>query len=160
MATTAHSTISAHTVMWGTPIVRYVNPASTYKPGDAVYLTAAATATALDSDTAVCKLVKPFFLEFKPRIASTMARKDCDDTYATTDSVPMIIAANGHPIRMVGHIADPGAAKQAGHTFMASATANVVQITAGAGTADIVTMPIWNAKALANGDTYAELFYY
>ena len=137
MANTAHSQISAATVISGTPMIRWTNLASTYKPADWVYLTAAITATHLDSDTAICNFSKPFQLEFKPRIiGTTMARKDSDDTYLATDLVPVILGSRVPAfITTVAKNTDPSGTKYAGHGFMASATAG-----------DIALMADWTAS--------------
>lgn len=132
MADTAHSQISAGTVINGTPMIRWVLPASTYKPADWVYLTAAITATHLDSDAAaICNFVKPFQLEFKPRVSTAMARKDCDDAYAATDQVPMILGSRVPAfITTVAKVTDIGGAKYPGHAFVASTTAGDIELLA------------------------------
>lgn len=133
MANTAHSQITAGTVISGTPMIKWVNPVTTtYTPADWVYLTAAITATHLDSDTAICNFGKPFQLEFKPRVTTAMARKDCDDTYAaTTDIIPMILGSRVPAfITTVAKITDPNATIYPGHAFMASATAGDIGLMA------------------------------
>lgn len=133
MANTAHSQIQAATVISGTPMIKWSNLASTYKPADWVYFTAAVTATHLDSDAAaICNFVKPFQLEFKPRvIGSTMARKDSDDTYLATDSVPVILGSRVPAfITTVAKITDPSGTKYGGHAFMASTTAGDIDLMA------------------------------
>ena len=139
MSNTAHSQITAGTVISGTPMIRWTNLASTYKPADWVYLTAAVTATHLDSDSAtICNFVKPFQLEFKPRIiGTTMARKDADDTYLATDLVPVILGIRVPAfITTVAKVTNPGGTKFAGHAFMASTTAG-----------DIALMADWTASS-------------
>lgn len=132
MANTAHSQISAGTVISGTPMIKWSNLASTYKPADWVYFTAAVTATHLDSDVAICNFGKPFQLEYKPRIiGSTMARKDCDDTYLAADLVPVILGSRVPAfITTIAKVTDPSGTKYAGHAFMASATAGDIDLMA------------------------------
>jgi len=159
MATTAHTTISPATIIKGTPYVRSVKPANTYKPADACYLTAEATATHLDTDTAVCKLIKPAFLEFMPRIVASV-RKDPDDAYATTDVVNLILGGVSGPLKMVIKLEDPAATLYPGHSIMASDTAGSVEKSAGAGTADIIDPPLYLAVSTVTGDTYATAWMY
>lgn len=161
MANTAHSQISAGTVISGTPMIRWVLPVSTYKPADWVYLTAAITATHLDSDTAICNFGKPFQLEFKPRVTTAMARKDVDDVYAATDQVPMILGSRVPAfITTVAKVTNPGGTKYSGHAFMASDTAGDIALMAD-WTASTTFYPRirfiingFNTDTIVNTDTY------
>lgn len=159
MANTAHSTISPATVIKGTPYVRTVLPASTYKPADAVYLTAETTATHLATGTGICKLIKPHFLEYMPRITDH-TRKDSDDAYAATEAVNMIIGGVNGPLKMVIKCVDLGATIYPGHNFIASTTAGSVCLNAGAGTADIIDTLIFLAITGINTETYATAWVY
>jgi hypothetical protein len=159
MATTAHTTISPATIIKGTPYVRSIKPASTYKPADACYLTAEATATHQATGTAICKLIKPAFLEFMPRIVASV-RKDADDAYATTDVVNLIIGGEIGPLKLVIKLEDPTATLYPGHNLMPSNTAGSVEKSAGAGTGDIIDPPIYLAVSTVTGDTYATAWMY
>jgi hypothetical protein len=159
MANTAHSIISPATVIKGTPYVRTVLPASTYNPADAVYLTAETTATHLDTDTGICKLIKPHFLEFMPRIMNH-TRKDCDDAYEATEPVNMIIGGVNGPLKMVIKVVDLGDTIYPGHNFMPGSTAGSVSLNAGAGTSDTIDTLIFLAVTGINTDVYATAWVY
>lgn len=154
MVTTAHSTISAATIIKGTPITIVANPASTYKPADAVYMTALAIATHLDSDTAIAKLIKPAFLDYLPRKLAGVT-KGPDDAYAATETLQVIIGGLHGPLKLVIKVTDLGATIQQGHAFMASATAGDVALAASTGTNDLIDPPLYLAVPGVNGDTYA-----
>lgn len=139
MVNNNHSDISAATLIHGVPMVKWLKPASTYLPGTWIYQSAAVTATAIDVSTAVCNLSKPFLLEFKPRVTSAWARKDVDDTYATTDEVPCILGGRKGHIITVAAITDPAATVYPGHCWEPSTTAGeiiamIAHNTSGAGT--------------------------
>jgi hypothetical protein len=159
MADTVHSNKSPATIIKGTPITVTTLPASTYTPGYVVYLTGTAASTGLDTDTAICKLMKGYILEYKPRMTSG-ARKDCDDAYATTDLVPTIIGGLNGPLRLVCKIADPTATLYPGHGMMANATIGTYAKSAGTGTSDTIDIPCYLAEATATGDTVAVVWYY
>ena len=165
MANTAHSQISAGTVISGFPMIKWSNLASTYKPADWVYFTAAITATHLDSDSAaICNFVKPFQLEFKPRVSTAMARKDSDDTYLATDLVPVILGSRTPSfITTVAKTTDIGGTKYSGHAFMASTTAGDITLMAD-WTASTTFYPRvrfiingFNPDTCVSGDTYIKL---
>lgn len=159
MGTTAHSPISPATIIKGTPYIRSVLPTGTYLPADAVYLTAETTATHMDSGTAICKLMKPHFLEFMPRVVAH-ARKDCDDTYETTDVVNMIMGGINGPLKMVIKVVDMGATVYPGHGFMPSSTAGSVIKSTGSGTADVIDPCIFLAVTSVTLDIYATAWMY
>ncbi len=154
MANTAHSTISPSTIIKGTPITIVANPASTYKPADAVYMTAPATATHLDSDTAICKLIKPAFLDYLPRKLAGVT-KETDDAYAATETLQVIIGGLNGPLKLVIKVTDLGATIQQGHGFMASANAGDVSLAASTGTNDLIDPPLYLAVPGITGDVYA-----
>ncbi len=154
MAITAHETISAATIIKGTPITISANPASTYKPADAVYMTAPAIATHLDSDTAICKLIKPAFLDYLPRVVDGVT-KGANDAYAATETLNVIIGGLNGPLKLVIKVTDLGATIQQGHGFMASANAGDVSLSASTGTNDLIDPPLYLAVPGINGDTYA-----
>lgn len=154
MALTTHASISAATIIKGTPITISANPASTYKPADAVYMTAPAIATHLDSGTAICKLIKPAFLDYLPRKVAGVT-KGPNDAYAATETLNVIIGGLNGPMRLVIKVTDLGATIQQGHAFMASGTAGDVSLSAGAGTADIIDPPLYLAVPGVTGDVYA-----
>ncbi len=154
MALTTHQSISASTLIKGTPITIIANPASTYKPADAVYMTAAAVATHLDSDTAIAKLIKPAFLDYLPRKVAGVT-KEANDAYAATETLNVIIGGLHGPLRLVIKVTDLGGTIQQGHAFMASATAGDVALAASTGTNDLIDPPLYLAVAGGNGDTYA-----
>jgi len=162
MANQAHSQIQVATVIDGIPMIKWVHPASTYKPADWVYLTAAITATHLDHATPICRYHKPFQLEFKPRVTSAMARKDCDDPFAATDIVPMIMGGRKGAITTIAKITDPGGTKFAGYAFMASTTAGDITLcntstAASGGSMNQYIMNAFNPETLVSTDTYAKL---
>ena len=164
MANTAHSQIQAATVISGTPMIRWSNLASTYKPADWVYFTAAVTATHLNSATAICNFGKPFCLEFKPRVSTAMARKDCDDTYLAADLVPVILGSRVPAfITTVSKNADPSGTIYPGHAWMASSTAGSIGLMAD-WTASTTFYPRirfiingFNPDTMVTSDTYQKL---
>lgn len=167
MPNTAHSHVCAATVIEGIPIIRWVNPAAASHPGAFHYLTAAATATAYDTSTTVCNYIKPTPLEFKPRVDTTMARKDCDNDFGTSDIVPMILGGKKGPLQIVGYIEDPGATKYPMHSFMGSDTAECIEIAAkeatGATSGNAMlrpVFPIFNIDTIVSTDRFAKLLYY
>ena len=165
MATTAHTAISAGTVISGTPMIKWSNLASTYTPADWVYFTALTTATHLDSDTAICNFGKPFELEFKPRVSTVMARKDSDDTYLAADSVPVILGSKVPAfITTVAKITNPGKTVYSGHAWMASATAGDIGLMADWGSSAAAyfnrirfIVNGFNTDTLVTGDTYMKM---
>jgi hypothetical protein len=64
--------------------------ASTYKPGQIVYESAAGVWTIQANNAG--HLQRSGVIGFKPRVGSDFARKDIDDAYTTTEMVPIIIS--------------------------------------------------------------------
>lgn len=167
MVNTAHSHLSSATVVQGTPIMRSVNPASTYLPGDWCYLSAANTATYADKDTAASQLTKNGVLEFKPRMSSAWARKDCDDTFLATDAVPLILGGRMGPIIVIGKMTDPSGnvfpmtCHEPGGDDGAIKKAALRATGAASGFA-VTSFPqlVWNADTFVSGDTYGKFLMY
>lgn len=160
MVVNAHTTISPATIIKGIPYVRSILPASTYTPADTVYLTGEVAATHLATGTPICKLIKPAFLEFMPRIVAAV-RKDADDQYGTSDVVNMIIGGELGPLKLVVKLENPSDTIYPGHCLMGSNTAGDVEITsATAGDDDIVDFPLYLAVSTVTGDTYATAWMY
>lgn len=165
MADTAHSQVSAATVIDGIPIVRWgLVAAGTETPADWAYWSANITSTALASGTAICLNTKPCLIEFKPRVSTAMARKDCDDVYGTSDLVPHVLGGRRGYITTVAKIEDPSAAIYPGHAWMAGSTAGDIElmeltqlspVVTGSGTA-VRSFIIngFNTEELESGDTY------
>lgn len=165
MADTAHSNVMAATVIDGIPIVRWgLVAAGTETPADWAYWSANITSTALISSTGICLNTKPCLLEFKPRVTSAMARKDCDDLYLATTLVPHILGGRRGYITTVAKIENPGLAVYPGHAWMAGSTAGDIELmeltkvmpeTTGSGTAmRSFCINGFNTETLEDGDTY------
>lgn len=153
MANTTHCALSAATVIEGIPIVKWMNPASTYKPGAFVYPSATATATYKDKDTAASLLFHWMVVEFKPSVASTNARTSADSAYAATDQVPVVCGTRGGSAMVVGIWTDQNAAKYAGHHCIAGDD-GAATVSA---TANIMT-GLRLAEDIADDDTYAKFW--
>jgi hypothetical protein len=156
MAVITHAGISAATVVEGVPVIKWVNPANTYYPGNVCVLTATKTATIADSDTAAHILMHPSILEFKPRVASTNARTSAEDAYAATDEVPMIMCGRRGPVKTVAKVDDQGAALFTNQRMIVSATGGTITVDATAHEETGMHL----ARDLADDDTYCLIWLY
>ncbi|MFX0208515.1 MAG: hypothetical protein ACFFDT_21200 [Candidatus Hodarchaeota archaeon] len=158
MATTLASTLGSNIILEGEDhaIIERGKLASTYSPGDWVYKTAAGTWTHIDSDgAAASQVVKPALVGYKERILSTGAQSTIDTAYTTSDIVPIIKGFKMGTGRVIGKIADPGAAVYANNKWVVSATAGVLEL--GNATdygAGMVEADVFNDIDVGNGDTY------
>lgn len=157
MAIVLASTLGSNIILEGEDhaIIERGLLAAAMNPGSWVYKTAAGTWTALDSDTAACQIVKPALVGYRERILATGAQSTVDDDYTTSELVPIIKGFKMGKGRVIGKIADPGAAVLGPHKWVCSATAEVLEL---GNTTDfaagMVDAGVYNYGDVGNGDTY------